>query len=447
MKKHLSTHPFIAGTLMLSFTNILSRVIGFFYRVYLSRTFGAEQLGILQLVTPVSAIAFALTGAGMQTAISKCVSSAPDQKRSHKFLYYGLLLVLPLSALCSFFVYTYADWISIYFLSETRTAPILRILALSFPLNTAHACINGYFLGKGETFLPSVSQFAEQIMRVGIVYIACSSFQATGDMPSLSFTAWGIFVGELAALSLTVFILLFRKKTPFQPAKHSYSPSKDSIFSSLLRMSIPLNANRLAVNFLMSIESVRIPMMLELYGMSPSAALSTYGILSGMALPVLFFPTSFTGALCSMLLPAVSKAHSQNDKEHVRQITQNAASFVIFAGLFCGMAFFMFSDLIGELLFKEPLAGVYIRTLCLLCPFMYISNIFSSVLQGLGKAMSIFFINVTTLLIRLCFIFFLIPKIGIQGYLIGLLVSHLYSCTIYFLQVRTVTSSQKIQKL
>ena len=132
-----------------------------------------------------------------------------------------------------------------------------------------------------------------------------------------------------------------------------------------------------------------------------------------------------------MLLPAVSEAHSKGDKERIKTITINATFFVVFAGLLFGILFFMFSDFLGEAVFHEPLAGIYIRALCLLCPFMYVNGIFTGILQGLGKALSIFFINITGLCLRLCFVFFAIPHYGIKGYLAGLLVSQLCSSGMY----------------
>ena len=435
MKKQLSHHPIITGTLILSLTNITSRIIGFFYRVYLSRIFGAENMGIIQLTGPVSAIVFALTGAGMQTAISKCVSalSGATKKNRRQYLYYGLAIVLILSFLCSYFVYTYADWIGIRFLSEARTAPLLRVLAISFPLSSAHACINGYFLGKSKTAVPAASQLIEQLIRVSVVYICYTSFLSTGDEPDLAFTAWGACIGEAAALFVAILALFLGHYHKSEELKHIPHINNDdrSILSALLKMAIPLSANRLAVNFLQSIESIRIPMMLQLYGMTDSAALSTYGILTGMALPVLFFPGAFTNALSTMLLPAVSEAHSKNNKEHIQTITVNATFLVVFAGLLFSILFFMFSDFLGNTVFKEPLAGTYIRALCLLCPLMYVNGIFSSILQGLGRAMETFFINVTGLLLRLGFVFFLIPCWGIKGYLTGLLVSQIFSSGMY----------------
>lgn len=435
MKKKLSKHPVIAGTLILSIANIANRVIGFFYRVYLSRIFGAEGMGVLQLTGPVSAMVFALTGAGMQTAISKCVSAVNgnERKKRRSYLHYGFVFVLTVSLICSFIVYHYSEYIAGNFLSEARTAPLLQVMAFSFPLSALHACVNGYFLGKRKTALPAFGQLVEQIARVFVVYICCNSFLATGDTPDLAFTAWGACLGEAAALivSLVGLWLGSLKTSPGSTLIRHPDSQQKNVLSELLKMSLPLSANRLSVNFLQSIEAIRIPLMLQLYGLSDNDALSTYGILTGMALPVLFFPGAFTGSLSAMLLPTVSEAHSRGDKEKIKTVTVNATFFVVFSGLFFGILFFMFSDFLGNTVFKEPLAAVYIRSLCLLCPFMYVNGIFNGILQGLGKVIQIFFINVTGLCLRLIFVFFAIPRLGIKGYLIGLLVSQLYSSAMY----------------
>jgi len=434
MKQHFYKHPILTGTFILSLTNVTTRIIGFLYRVFLSRTFDAEGMGIIQLTGPVSAMVYSISAAGMQTAISKCVAAISDseKKKRHKYLYWGLFCALFLASLCSFFVYQYAEFLATYCLRELRTAPILRILALSYPLSAIHACLNGYFLGKQKTILPALSQLTEQFARVAVVYIACTSFLSTGDEPQLAFTAFGVLIGEAAALCVVVCGLLIKghkKGQGFHLIPHPQN--EKNILRTLLTLSVPLSLNRISVNFLQSIEAVQIPRMLQVYGLSNSAALSTYGILTGMALPVIFFPSAFTGSLAVMLLPTIAKAHSKQDKERIRSLTTQATFFVVFAGVLFAILFFMFSDFLGTVVFHEPLASSYIRTLCMLCPFMYLNGVCTGILQGMGKATTIFFINVTGLLLRLVCVFLLIPVYGIKGYLIALLISQLYATSLY----------------
>ena len=79
----LKKNPIITGTVILTATGVISRVIGFFYRIFLSRNIGEEGMGIYQLLAPVMALSFSLTAAGIQTSISKHVA-AYEARREHR---------------------------------------------------------------------------------------------------------------------------------------------------------------------------------------------------------------------------------------------------------------------------------------------------------------------------------------------------------------------------
>ncbi len=71
----MSKKLFIRGTLLLTFTGLLSRLIGFFYRIFLSHTIGAHGLGIFQLVLPLQLLILSVCASGIQTAISRLTAS------------------------------------------------------------------------------------------------------------------------------------------------------------------------------------------------------------------------------------------------------------------------------------------------------------------------------------------------------------------------------------
>ena len=70
----IKKNTLITGTIILTVTGLASRLIGFFYRIFLSRLFGEENMGIYQLIGPVMALVFSLSAAGLQNAISKFVA-------------------------------------------------------------------------------------------------------------------------------------------------------------------------------------------------------------------------------------------------------------------------------------------------------------------------------------------------------------------------------------
>ena len=108
MKK---TNPLITGTIILTVTGFASRFIGFFYRIFLSRVFGAEGMGLYQLTAPVLALTFSITVSGMQTAISKFVASeasTKDYRSSFHTLFTGFGISMLLSAACTAYIYIFS---------------------------------------------------------------------------------------------------------------------------------------------------------------------------------------------------------------------------------------------------------------------------------------------------------------------------------------------------
>lgn len=432
--KNKKPHPLIFGTILLTATGLLSRVIGFFYRIYLSRLFGEEGMGIYQLLNPVLSLSFALTAAGCQTAISKLVAeqTAREKRPSLRPLAVGMSISMPLSLLCCLIIWLMADIIAVALLKEPRTADMLRILSFSVPLSAVHACVNGYFYGIKKAGVPSVSQLLEQITRVGCVYIVSAYYLSHGSTPSISVAVFGLTVGEFFSM-LWSFAAIWhclpgrRQPVSISPAHRQKPPatSYGSLYGKLLAMVLPLTANRIVLNLLQSIESVSIPARLRVYGYDNTTALSVYGVLTGMAMPFIFFPNALTSSVAVLLLPMISESYALGDIKAVKRYTLRTVKYCGLMGFACLCIFVFFGQWAGTTLFNSPLSGYFITTLGFICPFLYLDTTLSSVLQGLGMAGHIFVMNVACLLLRLGFVFLAVPRFGIAGYLWGLLVSQL----------------------
>ncbi|MCI7522205.1 polysaccharide biosynthesis protein [Roseburia hominis] len=430
----IKKNPLITGTLLMTAAGVLSRIIGFFYRIFLSRTIGAEALGIYQLIGPVFSLCFALTASSIQTSISKFVSDAIGgckdslcgEKKARAFLLLGLVLSCGLSALTGIFMYCNADWIATRFLGEARCAPLLVLLTYSLLPCCIHACINGYYYGKKNAFVPSLCQLIEQIARVGSVWII---FQVTTEkgIPLTAFHAvCGLVIGECFGLLVSMSALLQEKRLP----RGSYST--DSVCNrtmthAFLAMVIPLTINRLSVAFSTSLENLLIPQKLQLYGYSQADALSVYGILSGMTLSIILFPCVLTNSLSVLLLPAISEAKGRANENQIRRTTKKAIRLGLLLGFAFTILFLFTGDMIGNKLFHNALAGRFICRLAWLCPLMYISSLLSSILHGLGRPKQVLFVNLLACLIRIGMIWFLVPGYGIGAYLWGLLLSQVFA--------------------
>lgn len=434
---------FIKGTLILTLTGLLSRVIGFFYRIYLSRLFGEEGMGIYQLLSPVLALSFSLCAAGIQTAISKYVAASVAKgncKDSYRYLFTGLFLSLLLSVPCMLLLLMFSDFVAVHFLLEARTASMLRIIALSIPAGAVHSCINGYYYGIKKTMLPSSTQLIEQFMRFFCVLAADFLARRSHTVPHINAAVVGLVVGECAAMLISLLAIYFRFYREEAGAGKSSLPcsnagafgiSRFHAVKNLLVLAFPLTVSRIVVNLLQSVEAVAIPSRLCRYGYDSVTALSVYGVLTGMALPLLFFPNALTGSMSLLLLPMVSEADAKGNTDAVKNTTLKTIHSCLLLGAACTLFFFLSGPFLGRFLFHSELAGRYIRSLSLLCPFLYLCTTLSGILHGLGKAVSVFFVNVFSLSLRLLFVFFLIPAFGIDCYILSMVLSQLLSAFFY----------------
>ena len=188
--------------MILTLAGFITHIIGFFYKIFLSYTMGAELLGIYQLVFPVYGICFTIYATGIQTSISRLVAAElgkRNDKNTYKILRIGLFISVMLAALLSLIVYFGSDYIARRFLIEVRSAPSLRILSIVFPFCAVTSCINGYYYGLKKTAVPASTQLLEQVTRVIVVY-ALALFVGEGNLNvTCEMAVIGIVVGEIAS--------------------------------------------------------------------------------------------------------------------------------------------------------------------------------------------------------------------------------------------------------
>lgn len=429
-------HPVIHGTLLLTAAGFLSRILGFFYRIFLSNQIGAEGMGIYQLIFPVYGLCNAVCTASVQTAVSRYTAyeySSHSRKGMRRTLFAGLFLSVSLSTLLGAWVYLNVEPIAIYFLRERRCILLLQIMALSLPIGAVHSSINGYYYGIQKASVPAFSQLAEQLVRVCSVYLFVMIALQNNQPVTPVLAVYGLLLGEAASVFYCLLALsLHEKSSNIEDSKRA--PSFYLQLKRILFLSVPLSANRLCLSLLQSIEAVCIPTSLRLFGLGTGEALEVYGILTGMAMPFILFPSALTNSIAVMLLPAIAQAQALGDPLKVRQVSGLAIRFSLMIGILFTGIFAFCGEEMGELIFHNQTAGLYISILAWLCPFLYITTTAGSILNGLEKTGITFLHNMLSLAVRILFVFYVVPQTGILGYLWGMLLSqlaisamHLYS--------------------
>lgn len=433
----MSKKIFIKGTLLLTFAGLLSRLMGFFYRIFLSHTIGAHGLGIFQLVLPLQLLIMSICASGIQTAISRLTAAekVSENPRYHTADYFvvGTIFSVSFSLVFSWFLYRHADFWAVQILKEPQTSGLIRILSLSIPLSTLHTCVNSYYFGRKQAGFPAGVQLLEQLFRTGgcyLLYMICVS-QGQNITPAIA--VGGNLIGETASAFISVFAISMHFKVTHYTARNIRTPL--SILRELLHLSVPLTMNKILLTLLGSVEVILIPTRLQMSGLTPKDSLSVYGIFTGMALPLILFPATLTNSAATMLLPSITQLQVLGYQKQIQYVIGRIFRYCLLLGGFCMVIFLFLGESLGNFLFHSRTAGIYIHTMSYICPFLYLNTTLSSVLNGLGKPGFCLIHSVISVCIRIFFVLFVIPILGIRGYLYGILCSELILCILHSFRV------------
>lgn len=426
---------FLTGTILLTGTGFACRVLGFFYRIFLSRTIGAEGLGIYNMIHPIFGICFALCAGSVQTTLSQHIASHTARGRS--IFRTGTVISMTMSFVLAFFICRHAEFLANVILMEPRCTPYMPIMGISVPFAAFHACINGYYYGTQKSHVPAFSQIVEQIIRMIVVFFIADSWIKSGHTITVMLAAYGHLIGEIASSVFTLFCLLF-----FPPQRKDIAAGflAPGTAGPLMALALPLMGNRLVLNLLSSAEAIWIPSRLQMSGLNNDQAFAVYGVLTGMALPFILFPSAITNSLAVLLLPSVAKDQAEGRKGSIAASMSLSLRYSLYMGILCIGIFTLFGEELGTSVFHDPDAGRFIRILAWLCPFLYLATTMGSILNGLGKTRTTFLQNTASLLLRIGFVLFGIPWFGILAYLWGMLISEILLALLHLWSLKKIVS-------
>lgn len=458
----------IKGTLILSITSIIIRSIGFVFRIYLANTIGAEGIGLYQLIMAFYMLSITFATSGISLAVSRIVAeemAKNKQQNVKKALRISILLSLITSGIATVILFFGAEYISVYILKDARAILPLKYLAPSLPFLAFSACYRGYFHAVRNIVKPSSAQVLEQFVRIfvtiallklvevgNVVYACCAAMigMTAGEVISyiyiwLLYRIDSFLNGE--NFIKRIFSRLSRKNTTPNYSNNSAknifakNPFKkpDKLLLNMLSISIPVAGTSYLNSVLRLLENTLIPIKLIASGMTVSSAMSIYGVIKGMVLPILFFPTSFLSSLSTILMPSLSSDNVNNNDKHMTYTLSKVLHFTSISGILVVSFFMLFPYELGDALYSGIHVGYLIRILSFLCPFMYLNMVIGSVLNALGEQVNNFKINLIESIIKILMIFFLVPIYGFKAYLLALFVTTVLNTILYMYRLLKVS--------
>lgn len=403
------------NTAALIVSNVAVRVLGLLYKIWLSRSISNEALGIYQLSLSIYMLFITFVASGLPNVVSRYSAARlakGDKYGAGSVLKTGLRLGLYVSCFTTAFLLASNKLLAGIMLKDIAAYPVVLVLIPAVFFGGLGAICTGYLHALGKSWASAISEFIEQVAKIATViaifYLISIRFN---DYSGAAIACLGLGVGGVVSYIIT---RLYCGKLPKELDKALTQP--------ILKAAAPLTANRLLGSALQMAIAFIIPLQLVKSGLSQREALAQYGILTGMAIPIIFLPSTITSAVSVVLLPDIAKTRAQNKVKWLNSKIIRALVYVGGISLF----FCVFSMLIatpaGDLLYKQPLAGRYILYLAPITVFTSINHIAMSTLSGLGYEGKIFKINLTGNIVTLVVTYVLvaIPRFGLYGHIIAI---------------------------
>ena len=419
----------LRGAAILTAAGIITRLLGFIYRIFMSNIMGAEGMGLYQLIMPIYMLAWSISCSGFNTAVSKLIAQERvkgEFGNMGRVLKQSVVITTGLGFLLTLLLYFGAETIALHVIRDARAIMPLQILSLAFPFMAAGTCIRGYFIGLQETKIPAINQVLEQIVRMIVIYFIAAAFVPRGLEYAAAAALIAIVAEEVFSFGF-VFVAYKMHKRKRRAVLGNIMNKLPTLTSAqtlglIFGMALPLTGNRVAGSLLTAWENVLIPQRLQMYGLPAAEAIAEFGRIQGMAVPLIFFPTAVLTALSVTLVPAVSEAAAAKDMRGISSVASKALLFASVTGMGAASLFFFFAHELGMAIYNQPI-GLMLQLLGVMAPFIYMQILLSGVLNGLGCQMFIFRNSLISSGICIAFIFLFVPQFGLTAYIFGWLVS------------------------
>jgi stage V sporulation protein B len=426
----MSVKSVAQSAIILTAAGLATRVLGFVYRIYLSNAIGAEGMGLYQLIMPVYSLAWSVSCAGFTTAISK-LTAAEKARGGYgniwRIIKICVLISTVIAVSLSYVLYFFASQTALFFFKDERVILPLKVLALCFPAMAAGSCLRGFFYGMRESVVPAINQVLEQCVRMAVIFFIAQYFIPHGLTYACAACVIGIVAEEVFS-----FLFVFASYRKFkQSCRFEQKPSLSykNALKMILAICLPLAGNRISGSLLGALENTLMPQRLAIFSGSGADAMASFGKLSGMAMPLIFFPSAFLSSVSVSLLPVISEAHATNNMKRINRTVSKTILFTAVVGIGAAGLFTVFSREMGSAVYNQDI-GHYLRILGVMCPFLYIQMTISGILNGLGFQVFIFRNSLLSSIITILFVYFYVPVKGVDGFLLGWFVSLLITCAL-----------------
>lgn len=315
---------------------------------------------------------------------------------------------------------------------------IVYLISIALPMIAISSSISGYFTAVRRIYKSVIANALEYFIKIIATIILLKKYLLTNNVEYICFALiLGDVISEIFSFTYNIIMFIFDLEIHIG---NNFSKNHNSFIYRIFRIIIPVAFTSYIRSGLSTLKQLMIPTSLEKNGLNCEVALSKYGTITGMIMPIVMFPSTFLYAITGMLIPEFSRYYVKKDYKKVKYYSHKLLIFSFIFGIFLSIFFLIFGNRLTYLIYKDSEIGNYIKIFSFLIPFMYVDIIADSILKGLDAQLNVLFINIFDLLLSVFFIVFLVPIYGINGFIASIFASELLN---FILSIRKLSNLQK----
>ena len=403
------------------------------FNIYISNQIGSEAVGVFSLVMAVYLFFITVATSGLNIAVTVIVSEKFALNKNQQAIkairtciFFSLLLGIAAGGL----ILLFSNFITSKCLHNMVSSRPLFYIAIGLPFIAMSSCISSYFATIRKAYKNAISQVFEFTIKMFATIILLKINISNGVEAICISLILADVISEICSFTLIFILYIIDIKLKKLEDIRSFGQR-----INILKIAFPVAVTSYIRSGLSTLKQLIIPTQLEKSGISCSRALSQYGMINGMVLPVITFPTVFTDSYSMLLIPEFSTYVAQKNYKAINYIANKIFKITCaFTMCICSI-FFIFSNDLGLAIYNNIEIGYYFKIFTPFIFFMYMDHIIDCILKGLNKQFGVMCCNILDLSITTCFIYFLLPVLGIKGYVLSIFFSEVLNFSISLFQL------------
>lgn len=410
--------------------SLITRLVSFIFKVYLSRELGAELLGVYQICMSLFSFFVCLGSSGIPVTLSRMTAENSTNKKS-PITSACLILSLGISIIAVIIFLVCPQILDLLF-QDSRCKIIFFILIPTLITSSIYSVIRGWFWGRKEFFIFSFTELLDEVVKITVMLVLINFFVLQVPL------VYSLAIAMLCSDIFTCIVLLI---SYFAKGGRFVRPA---LFKPIVKSASFLTITRLCSSLLVTFMSLSLPAMLvKSFGLTTSQATAEFGRVSGMVMPLIFAPASITGSLAVVIVPEIASLKNASSQGKLAKKVSVSLVFSMLLSCFFYTIFLGVGRQLGDFLYHDTMSGVYLSVCSIMMIPMTLNNIVISMLNSYGKE-STTFINHMIGGIFLLAATVILPKFcGIYTYFFALLSFHTVALTLNMIKLNKYISFSK----